>query len=119
MAFNTPSYRNVVVQVGVNDLKSISTPSDVKDVSDRLVEKCNHITNANPKCKLFICPVLPTRDFTMNKKAMYKNKLIEIYANNTFNVTVLNCNDFVDKIGLLKRNLCSKPHDPIHLTLPT
>ena len=115
LTYNTQSYRNILVQVGVNDLKSISTPAGVKDVSDRLVKKCNQSMNINPKCKLYVCPVLPTRDFNMNKKVMYMNRFIQIYANNTFNVTVLDCNEFVDNHGLLRRNFCSKPGDPIHI----
>ena len=46
---------------------------------------------------------------------MYLNRFIQIFADNTFNVTVLDCNDFVDNLGLLKINLCSKPYDPIHI----
>ena len=70
ITYNTQSYRNVMIQVGVNDLKNVSAPSAVKDISDRLAEKCNKITNLNPKCKVYLCPVLPTRDFNMNKKIM-------------------------------------------------
>ena len=69
----------------------------------------------NPKCKLYICPVLPTRDYITNRKIMHMNRYIETHSNNSFNVTLLDCNDFVDNRGLLRWEFCSKPGDPIHI----
>ena len=112
---NSASYRNILVQVGVNDLKSMNTVTDVNKISERLMEKCNQIVRLNPKCKLYICPVLPTRDYIMNRKIMHMNRYIEMHSKNSFNVTLLDCNDFVDNQGLLRWGFCSKPGDPIHI----
>ena len=113
--YKTKAYRNILVQVGVNDLKSAKTLTNVNDISDKLIQKCNQIVSLNPKCKLFICPVLPTRDMSLNMMIMRMNVRIQMHVENTLNITVLNCNGFADNRGLLWREFCSRPGDPIHI----
>ena len=115
VSYNIKSYRNIMVQVGVNDLKTTRTPNDIVNVANNLMGKCHNIQNLNPDAKLYICPILPTRDSNMNKKIMYMNRFIQTHANNLFNVTLLNCEDFADDYGLLRRNLCVGREDPIHI----
>ena len=115
VSYNIKSYRNIMVQVGVNDLKTSRTPSDIVNITNNLIGKCHNIQSINPDAKIYICPVLPTRDIDLNRKIMYMNRFIQIHANNLFNVSVLNCEDFVDDYGLLRRNLCIGRDDPIHI----
>ena len=88
--------------MGINNLKSVNTPTEINKVTDTLMGKCNQILVLNPRVQLFLCPVLPTRDIAMNKKAMYMNKRMRMYIANSFNISMLDCENFVDQIGLLR-----------------
>ena len=114
---NAGSYRNVMIHVGINDLKTITHPSQIIAVTDKLISKCRTIISMNPAVKLYVSPVLPTRDMGMNKKAMFMNRRIQACISETFlNINILDYTDFVDERGLLRYNLCSNfNNDPIHL----
>ena len=112
---NVGSYKNIMIQVGINNLKSVHSPADINSVADQLMLKCHKISRMNSTVKLFICPVLPTRDRNLNRKAMYMNSRIEKCVENSFIFTMFDCNSLIDQNGLLRSYLCSKPGDPIHL----
>ena len=74
----TKSYRNVVVMCGTNDLKH---PMEMEDeeiltLYEKYKGKFEEIRKLNPKCQLFVCPVLPTRDQSINLCIVKFNKLI-------------------------------------------
>ena len=100
----------------MNDLKSRKDPSSVSAITNTLMEKCKKLTRINPDANLFICPILPTRDYEMNKRAIFMNHRIQVLAESCFKINVFDCNAFIDQVGLLQHRLCSKPGDPIHLS---
>ena len=112
---NVKSYKNVLLHVGVNDLKAIDNLSGVNQISNKLITKCKEISTLNPSAKLYISPVLPTRDMNMNRKAICMNLRVYEYVKCCFNMVMLDCNSFLDQMGLLRTHFCSKPGDPIHL----
>ena len=73
------------------------------------MEKCKKLTRINPDANLFICPILPTRDYEMNKRAIFMNHRIQVLAESCFKINVFDCNAFIDQVGLLQHRLCSKP----------
>ena len=79
------------------------------------MEKCHQIVRLNPLAKVYVCPVLPTRDMRMNQKAMYMNRRVQMHIKDSFNITMLDCNSFVNSMGLLKNTFCSRPGDLIHM----
>ena len=71
------SYKNVVVMCGTNDLKHDEvSEEDVTEIYRHYKGKFEQIRSLNPKCNLFVCPVLPTRCPDKNLKVKLFNDLI-------------------------------------------
>lgn len=54
-------HKNIVLHVGINDVK-FSSDSKVPEVLGILEQKCKAIMDAFPRCNLYVCPLLPTKD---------------------------------------------------------
>ena len=68
-------YKNIVVHVGINDVKyanKSSIPATVK----LLEQKCNAIIDVFPSSNLYICPLLPTKDPDKNVNVFMMNRAI-------------------------------------------
>ena len=72
------SYNNVVVLCGINDIRSpsVNHPHDVHSLYNQLKCKVKDIKSLNPKCNLFVCPLLPTKSSELNKKVNCFNERI-------------------------------------------
>ena len=58
--FNCTAFKNVVVMVGTNDLKSKEVTDDqILELYRKYKTKISLIRKYNPRCRLFVCPVLP------------------------------------------------------------
>ena len=71
----------------------------------------------NPKAKVFVCPLLPTRLMHVNNKVTYFNSLLlnDLLSNN-FSVSIVpGFRDFLDQSGLLADNLCRRRGDALHI----
>ena len=115
------SYKNVVVMCGTNDLKIPELNNEeILTTYRRYKGKFEEIRKINPKCRLFACPVLPTRDHVINNRVKQFNKLIfNDLAKSNCNVTVVHgFSDFVDhSTGLLRHSLFDKrsENDVLHI----
>ena len=95
---------------GTNDLKHPMENEDeeILTIYKKYKGKFEEIRKLNLKCKLFVCPVLPTRDQSINARTMQFNRLIfRDLAKSNLNVSVVHgFSDFVDRCnGLLKQTL--------------
>ena len=111
------SYRNVVVMSGTNDLKN--KDNDVLETYQILKGKVEQIRDVNPHGKIFVCPVLPSRDLTLNQRINKFNWYIFHdlqHCNLKVNI-VLGFNEFADQTGVLKTALHDKrtPTDILHI----
>ena len=100
------SYKNVIVMAGTNDLKKNMTDSEIKDLYRLYKTKITQIRKYNPKGKILVCPVLPTKSGVINKRVFkfnefIHNDLIQTSLNVTF---VEGFFEFVDKNSVLLRN---------------
>ena len=118
---NCVGYNNVVIMCGINDIKidSVRSQSDIRIIFNLLKSKIDNISKLNPRAKIFICPIIPTKLRELNKKALFLNHLIfSDLVMCDFGVSVVHgFDEFVDPAdGLLSRNL-SRPHmhDALHL----
>ncbi len=107
------SYKRVAVMVGTNDLKpsEISSDEDIRKVYKEYKTKITQIRDVNPKCKLLICPVLPSKSHDINRK-------INIFNNYLYEDLVEGLElDFLDKqTNLLHRKLAvDDPNDYLHI----
>lgn len=75
------SYANAVIMCGINNIKkpNVRGPSDIDVIYQIYHTKVAEIRKLNPKCKIFICPILPTKSHSLNKGALYFNSLIFDY----------------------------------------
>ena len=72
-------YSNVVLLCGINNIKEshIRSEKDVADCYDKLKSKIKQIKMLNPSVNaVFVCQLLPTKDFTLNRKVNDFNKLL-------------------------------------------
>ena len=105
-------YRNVVLLCGVNDLRKecVKSEKDVHNIFRKFVQKIEQIQSINPHCRIYVCPILPTKLVNINRRAACFNGLIfnELVSSN-FGVTVVNGFDsFLDNEGLLHQNLSKR-----------
>ena len=72
------SYQNVVLMCGINNIKKVGTinPYELDSIYQLYVSKIKEIRHINPKCKIYVCPILPTKNFELNQCALYFNNLI-------------------------------------------
>jgi hypothetical protein len=120
-------YQNIVLHVGINDLRENSIgrkpedpPADDTDAHFlRLTRKIELIQSYCPGSRIIVSPLLPTKLRKLNNRAIRVNKLLLSYVTtvNT-HIKFLDLTDFVDsQTGLLRNDLGRyfKESDPLHL----
>ena len=108
---NAISYKNVVVMCGTNNLKrdDVSVTNTYKKYKGKLEE----IRKLSPKCNIFVCPVLPSRDHKINDRIFEFNRLLFndlVHSNLRINL-VRGLNVFLDQNYLLKYAFHDKRSD--------
>ncbi len=98
-------FRNVVTMCGTNNLKS--DDCNVEETYRMYKGKLEEIQRLNPRANFFVCPVLPTRDRSINNRIFKFNRLLRSDLTRcTLKVKIVNgLGSFVDNQGLLKINL--------------
>ena len=114
------SYRNVVIMVGTNDLKhSNVTDQKVKELYKMYKTKVSLIRKYNSKCKIYICPVLPTKSHDMNRRIFMFNRFLydDLCQSDLKVILVEGFIKFLDKRSNLLNNELSRPDvdDLLHL----
>lgn len=105
------SYSNVVVMCGINNIKQtdVSSTHNVDAIYRQYYDKIAEIRKLNAKCKIFVCPILPTKCYQLNQGALHFNSLIfDQLTRGVLGVQyVQGFNSFLeyDGSGLLSRNL--------------
>ena len=112
------SYTNIVLLCGINDIRhnSVNSPQQIRDIFCKFKSKIEQIQTFNNRAYIFVCPILPTKLFGVNKKASFFNQLIynDLLQCN-YGVTVVpDFASFVDETGFLSEKL-SKSGDALHL----
>ena len=113
-------FSNIFVHCGINNLKSykINNPSKVTKVFDELKAKIEHITILCPKSRLFISPILPTKNREWNQRAVQFNRNLFTYRNEQFGkFETLNFSEFCNEFGMLSDDFGKywNQNDPLHL----
>ena len=112
-------YRNVIINVGINDLDR-SAPLPPAVLVRQLEEKCYDIHNTRPKVNILLAPVLPTKDRFLNTRVREFNNNLKCLADKDPRLHLLNHYDkFVmprSRSGLLSQEYASrKGYDIKHL----
>ena len=113
------SYKNVVVMVGTNDLKKNLSDVEIRELYKSYKTKVSQIRKYNPKCKLFVCPVLPTKSSTINQRIFRFNKYIcdDLIQSSLDALLVEGLLEFVDnRSGLLRNDFAvNDVNDILHI----
>ena len=114
------SYKNVVIVVGTNNLRSrnVNNFNDVKNIYSMYKGKILEIKKLNKRCNIFIVPVLPTKLINVNRKITDFNGLIfRDLPQSCDNVSFIDVSQFVDRRnGLLLESLSRSSEDPLHIS---
>jgi hypothetical protein len=72
------SYKNVVLMVGTNNLKSkdIKNTMDVRGLVNKYTQKIREIRQLNGRCHVFVVPVIPTQFEHINCKIRDFNRIV-------------------------------------------
>ena len=112
-------YSNVVLVCGTNDLRVgyVKNDSDISRIVDTNKSKLQEIIQLSPSCKIFVVPVLPTRNVRMNRNIVcFNSMLCEMLNVMCFkNVFFPGVYSFLDPKGLLSARL-TRDNDDIHLS---
>ena len=113
------SYSNVVVMVGINNLKGSNiSPADVENLYSKYEGKILEIEKLKWRCKIFVVPVLPTKLVTVNRKIIKFNDFILGDLLQSFNSVwiVGGSARFLDRESdLLSESLSKHRGDPLHI----
>ena len=114
-------YKNIIIHTGINDLNRHSS-KPVHTLAYDLELKCRAINDSYPRTRIFLSPVLPTKDPSLNIKVLEFNRyLINNIGPKYSNIFILNNSAFVSTQGTLKPDMgrynMGVPNisDPIHL----
>lgn len=110
-------YSNIIISCGTNDLRPAEIKGQLNNYIHNLVQtlksKIEEI-NSLTQTKIFVMPVPPSRDQSMNKNILAFNNLLfqsEFIAR--FNIWMPGLYSFLDRSGMLNSNL-TRGGDPIH-----
>ena len=113
-------FRNVVVMEGTNNLKSDEMDDEgIRELYKRYKTKLAQLRRYNPRCKLIVCPVLPTKSHKINRKINMFNRFLfsDLSQCNLKVLVVDGFMTFLDKSTNLLRNSLAKPDasDILHI----
>lgn len=105
------SFRNTVIMCGTNDLKK--PDADALEIYKVYKGKVEEMRKCNPKGNILICPVLPSRDSSINSRIVQFNRYLftDLTASGLNIHVVEGFNQFVDHMGLLKESLHDRRTD--------
>ena len=112
--------RNVVLNVGLNDLQE-DNPKSSTYLLQQYDSKIKAVMSVYPKTRIHISLLLPTKNTCLNCKVNELNKGLKKLASNHRNVNVIEHHNLLDQFGFLnpvlgryKRGL-PNPNDHVHL----
>ena len=119
-------YKNIILHVGVNDLRDKSPgrrkddpdSRNVRAHFDNFVDKIREIRTLCRGSCLIISPIIPTKLVALNNRACHFNRLLWDYvARFATNVMILDFHCFLNNQGFLDDTLgvYNKPWDKVHL----
>ena len=71
-------YSNAVLMCGINDVRApeVQCEADVINIYNKLKSKVNQIQKLSPKTFIYVCRLLPTKDYELNKRVDTFNRCI-------------------------------------------
>ena len=109
-------HRNVIIHTGINDINCLAPKPDIA-LEEALESKCMGIHALFPRTKIFLSPILPTKNYYLNIKVCQFNTRIISLAKRHHNIFIINNSSFMDIRTYLLRDVfkSSRHGDIIHL----
>ena len=83
-------YKNIVLHVGINDIRrNFDGRKSIDKHIDTLETKCQKLLKAYPRSKVFICPILPTKDTGKIQRVNHMNESITKLSNKYSNIVLM------------------------------
>ena len=83
-------YKNIVLHVGVNDIRTnYEGQTTIMKNIETLESKCKMLLTAYPKSKIFLCPILPTKDSGKKHRVNLMNGGITGIAHKYTNIVLM------------------------------
>ena len=102
-------YNNIVVHVGINDIKNdeCASEGDVRDKYIAFKAKMTSLTHMNRSSRLYVSSLLPTKSPELNKKVkLFNGLLFSDFAKSFRNVKLIdNFSRFSDNLGKLSPSI--------------
>ena len=113
---NVPPVRNIIVHTGINDLRDRYSPLCPMEIVQTMESKCAAIHRLHPQMRIFLSPLLPTRDEQLNNLVRETNGYIYLLSKKHINLFMTDNKYFADNKGFLRDNLASRrAKDTVHL----
>ena len=117
---NCCGYNNIFIHCGINDIKqdSVTGPAKVAACFRKLRNKVNEIKLICPKSRVYVSPILPTKDRALNERCLFFNRLLfDFVRESVGGILTHDFGIFCDSNGLLSNQmgLYKKPYDILHL----
>ena len=102
-------YNNIVAHCGINNIRDSNTESEdqVREVYVDFKTKISEIKQVNPRARMFVCCLLPTKSSDNNRKVKYFNTLLNEDLSRSFqNIRIIDgFSKFTDSLGKLSSPL--------------
>lgn len=113
-------YSNIFIHCGINNLKhgSVNSHGAVTNCFEQLKFKIQCIRTLCRTSRVFMTPIMPTKDLNLNNKAVDFNKLLFDYIRLCdSSLKTLNFNSFCsgEKVLIESLGRFQAPHDKLHL----
>ncbi len=113
-------FNNIVLHSGINDIRQPDiTEDDIMSIYVNLKCKIKSIKHINRRARIFVSPVLPTKDSGLNKKCVAFNSLLFRDLKSLGVYSIKGYNQFCDITSRLNDNLAAGASDSlpdIHIT---
>ena len=108
----------MVIHTGLNDLRDRYAPLNPSQVVHIMEARCSAIHKLHPRMRIFISPLLPSRDEQLNKLIRETNAYIYLLSRKHHNLFMTDNSSFANSGGFLIDSLASrKANDTVHLNL--
>ncbi len=100
-------FNNIILHCGINDIRQpdVAGEEDIKGIYVALKCKVKAIKHINKRARIYVSPILPTKDADLNKKALLFNSFIFDDLKSLGTYSIRGYNQFCDINSRLNENL--------------
>ena len=113
------AYPNIVLMCGINSIRQDGVgEEEVKELYIQYKNKVEQVRVLNSKCNIYVCPIMPTKDDQLNKKAILFNKFIFEDLSKSPSCSVVTIEGIAELLDSRTNRLCERlsfHNDDLHI----